>query len=75
MRMLLKPWARTESSRALVVRGWPQLVSLGMASMLLPGFQPGCIAATAAIALPGTGAVAADALGLASSPNAPKAVP
>jgi hypothetical protein len=71
--MLLKPWERTLSSRALVVRGWPHEVSSGMASRLLPRFQPGCIAATAAIASPGTGAAAAS--GRASSPNVPKTVP
>jgi hypothetical protein len=40
--------------RVLVVRGWPHEVSSGVASRLFPRFQPGCIAATAAVALSGT---------------------
>src|SRR5688572_10010244 len=56
MRMLLKPCAFTLSSKASVTRGLPQDVSsLPVASSVLPRFHPGCIAATCAIASPGTG--------------------
>ncbi len=54
IRMLWKPCARRVSNKALVTRGLPQDVSSGMASRVLPKFQPGCIAATASIALSGT---------------------
>uniref|UniRef100_UPI00384DE53E hypothetical protein n=1 Tax=Microbispora sitophila TaxID=2771537 RepID=UPI00384DE53E len=53
--MLLNPWDRTWWSRAWVVSGLPHDVSSGMASNVLPRFQPGCIAATLAIASPGWG--------------------
>src|SRR5690349_7278249 len=63
MRMLLKPCARTPSSSASVIRGLPQEVSSApVASSELPRFQPGCIAATAAIAVP-TGRVDGEVLG------------
>src|SRR4051812_45700826 len=56
MRMLLNPCALTLSSSAWVMRGLPHEVSSEpVASSELPRFHPGCIAATAAIALPGTG--------------------
>ncbi len=49
--MLLKPCAFTWSSRASVIRGLPHDVSsLPVESSVLPTFQPGCIAATSAIA-------------------------
>jgi hypothetical protein len=51
---------------------WSRFFSRGPLEWLTPVQD---IAATAAIALPGTGAVAADAWGLASSPNVPKTVP
>ncbi|GGK81519.1 hypothetical protein Sme01_63130 [Sphaerisporangium melleum] len=40
---------------ACVVGGLPHAVSSGMASKVLPRFQPGCMAATVAIASPGCG--------------------
>ena len=49
--MLLKPCASTLSSSSWVTRGLPQAVSSApMASRVLPRFQPGCMAATVAIA-------------------------
>nr|BFE76865.1 hypothetical protein GCM10020092_101660 [Actinoplanes digitatis] len=58
MRMLLKPCALMPSSSASVTRGLPHEVSSApVASSELPRFQPGCIAATAAIALPAGGGV------------------
>src|SRR4051812_1777958 len=44
------------SNRALVASGLPQDVSSGMASRVLPRFQPGCMAATARIGSAGAGA-------------------
>src|SRR6185295_4340254 len=58
--MLLYPWERTWWSRVWVVSGLPHAVSSGMASSVLPRFQPGCIAATVAMALPGWGDVDGD---------------
>ena len=46
-----------------MVGGLPHAVSSGMASKVLPRFQPGCIAATVAIAVPGCGDVDGDAEG------------
>src|SRR5262245_11704861 len=54
MRMLLKPCVLTLLMSAWVMRGLPQDVSSEpVESNELPRFQPGCIAATVAIALPG----------------------
>src|SRR5687768_6347081 len=59
--MLLKPCALIPSSSASVIRGLPQEVSSApVASSELPRFQPGCIAATAAMAVPAGGGVAGD---------------
>src|SRR5688572_30010786 len=69
MRMLLKPCARTPSSSASVIRGLPQEVSsTPVASRELPRFQPGCIAATAAIAAP-AGGVDGEVLGDGPGPD------
>src|SRR5687767_2219395 len=52
--MLLKPWALTPLMSAWVMRGLPHEVSSApVASSELPRFQPGCMAATTAIAFPG----------------------
>src|SRR5829696_22669 len=64
MRMLLNPCALTLVISAWVMRGLPHEVSSApVASSELPRFQPGCIAATAAIALPGCGLVDGEADG------------
>ena len=58
-------------SSASVNRGLPQEVSSApVASSELPRFQPGCIAATAAIAVPAGGGVDGEVLGDGPGPEA-----